>query len=70
MEIMYNITGPHRKELAIAVGNIIGATPVYKKAPIYAFEVGDYTIDRSGNLHGTDNPELVKAIAAQEFIVP
>ena len=67
MEISYNVTGPRRKELATAVGNFIGAAPVYQKAPTYAFAIGSYTIDRNGKLSGEKNEELTEALAAQGF---
>ena len=63
MEILYNVTGPRRKELAAAVGSFIGAEPKYMKAPTYAFVVEDYTIGRDGTLTGREN----KALAAQGF---
>lgn len=43
MEILYNVTGPRRKELAAAVGDFIGVKPKYMKAPTYAFVVEEYT---------------------------
>lgn len=43
MEILYNVTGPRRKELAAAVGDFIGAKPKYMKAPTYAFVVEEST---------------------------
>ena len=67
MEILYNVTGPRRKELAAAVGSFIGAEPKYMKAPTYAFVVEDYTIGRDGTLTGRENKALVEALAAQGF---
>lgn len=67
MEIHYNVTGPRRKELAAAVGNFIGAAPVYMKAPTYGFAVGNYIIDRNGTLTGEENKELIDALTAQDF---
>lgn len=67
MEILYNVTGPHRKELAAAVGSFIGAEPKYMEAPTYAFVVEDYTIGRDGTLTGKENKALVEALAAQGF---
>lgn len=69
MEIFYNVTGPRRKELAAAVGDFIGATPKYMKAPTYAFVVEGYTIGRDGTLTGAENKELVEVLAAQGFKV-
>jgi len=67
MEILYNVTGPRRKELAAAVGDFIGAKPKYMKAPTYAFVVEEYTIGRGGTLTGKENKALVEALAAQGF---
>ena len=67
MEVCYNVTGPRRKELATAVGDIIGMTPVYQKAPTYAFTIGEYTMDRNGTLIGEENKALTDALAEQGF---
>lgn len=67
MEILYNVTGPRRKELAAAVGDFIGAKPKYMKAPTYAFVVEEYTIGRDGTLTGKENKALLEALAAQGF---
>ena len=67
MEILYNVTGPRRKELAAAVGDFIGAKPKYMKAPTYAFVVEEYTIGRDGTLTGKENKALVEALEAQGF---
>lgn len=67
MEILYNVTGPRRKELAAAVGSFLGAKPKYMKAPTYAFVVEEYTIGRDGTLTGKENKALVEALAAQGF---
>ena len=67
MEILYNVTGPRRKELAAAVGDFIGAKPKYMKAPTYAFTVEGYTIGRDGTLTGAENKALVEALEAQGF---
>lgn len=69
MEIHYNATGPRRKELATAVGNILDTVPVYQKAPTYAFAIGAYTIDRNGTLIGAENQTLTEALAEQGFTV-
>lgn len=66
-EIHYNVTGPRRKELAAAVGNFIGAAPVYMKAPTYGFAVGNYIIDKNGTLIGKESKELIDALTAQNF---
>ena len=67
MEINYNVISSRRKELAAAVGDFIGAAPVYQKAPTYAFAIGSYIIDRNGKLSGEKSKELTEALAAQGF---
>ncbi len=67
MEIHYNVTGLRRKELATAVGNFIGMTPVYMKAPTYGFAVSNYIVDKNGTLIGENNKALVEALAEQGF---
>ena len=67
MEINYNVTGPHRKELATAIGEFIGMTPVYMKAPTYGFAISNYILDRNGTLRGEENKALVEALAAKSF---
>lgn len=69
MEIHYNATGPRRKELATAVGAFLEVTPVYQKAPTYAFAIGEYIIDRDGTLIGAENHALTEALAEQGFTV-
>lgn len=39
-----------RKKLIKKVGEMTGKEPVYLQPPTYAYEIGDYTVDRDGNL--------------------
>lgn len=39
-----------RKTLANRMEDLTGVHPIYTRAPLYAYEIGDYTIDRDGNL--------------------
>ena len=50
MEVKYNVTGARRKELAKAAGEITGWPATYKGAPTFAYEIGDFTIDKDGTL--------------------
>ena len=73
MRIIYNITGPERKELCNALGNFLGETPVYQRAPTYAFKIGEYTVDRNGNVECPDADteehlnEIVDTLKAENF---
>ena len=68
IEVAYNVTGDQRKELVTAIGEIIGAEPIYKKPPTYAYEIGNYRVDRNGTLTGESNPELITALAERGFV--
>ena len=68
IEVAYNVTGVRRKELAVAVGDFIGAKPEYLRAPTYAFAVGSYNIDKEGTLTGPENPALIESLKEQGFI--
>jgi hypothetical protein len=49
MEIRFSRTGEERKALVKAIGEILDINPVYKYAPSFAFDIGNYAIDKSGN---------------------
>lgn len=59
MKINYNVTGPKRKALVEAITQELGIPVKYLGAPTFAYEVGNYIIDKSGVLEGKDNPGLV-----------
>ena len=54
MEIQLTLNGRKRKEAADCIGTALGATPVYQKAPSYAYCIGTAVVDRSGNLSFAD----------------
>ena len=59
MKINYNVTGPKRKLLVAAISQELNAPTKYLGAPTFAYELGDYHIDKNGVLEGEDNPGLV-----------
>ena len=59
MQINYNVTGAKRKSLVDAISQELNMPTKYLGAPTFAYEVGDYHIDKNGILRGTDNPGLV-----------
>jgi len=59
MRINYNVTGAKRKSLVDAISQELNAPAKYLGAPTFAYEVGDYTIDKAGVLEGEDNYGLV-----------
>lgn len=46
----YNLTGAERKALVEAISMILGITAVYQKAPTFAYQIGVYTVDKTGAL--------------------
>lgn len=67
MEIAFNLIGIRRKELVVAVSDFIGAEPEYKAAPSFAYEIGDYTVNKEGTLTGAANQPLLDALAEKGF---
>ena len=59
MKINYNVTGAERKSLVAAVSQELNATAKYLGMPSAAYEVGGYTVTKTGELIGEDNRELV-----------
>ena len=65
MKIFYNITGPERKKLVAAISQELNAPTQYLGAPTFAFQVGDYHIDKNGNLEGPGDLDLVTILFAK-----
>lgn len=64
MEVKYNVTGARRKELVGAISEITDCPATYKGAPTFAYEIGDFTVDKDGMLsfdNRTDS-ELVEKL--------
>lgn len=59
MRINYNVSGEKRKSLVGAVSQELNAPAKYLGAPTFAYEVGGYSVDKSGMLMGADNHYLV-----------
>lgn len=58
MKLQYNLTGTERKKLVATISTILNAPTKYLGAPTFAYEVGDYRIDKNGTLTGPDNLDL------------
>lgn len=57
MTISYNHTGADRKPLIAAISTITGAEAKYLGAPTFAYQVGPFTIDRSGEVTFDDGAD-------------
>ncbi len=63
MQLSYNVTGPARKALVVAISDTLdGAEAKYLGAPTMAYQVGDYHIDKTGTVTGPDNLDLEDAL--------
>ena len=54
MKIRFNATGAQRKALVKAIAEELHTEARYLRTPTYAYEVGDFTVDRDGNIIGED----------------
>lgn len=67
MKRKYNATGPKRKEMVRIIGQVLGVKPVYKKVPSCAYEIGDITVSKNGELiwdEGYGYEEITKVLTA------
>lgn len=62
MKLNYNLTGAERKKLVLAISQALNAPLNYLGAPTFAYEVGGYTIDKTGTLTGADSLDLEDAL--------
>ena len=63
IEAAYNVTGVRRKQLVVAVSEFTNIEPEYK----FAYEIGDYIVDKEGTLTGPENPALIESLKEQGF---
>lgn len=65
MVIKYNVTGADRKRLVTTLSTLTGVKAKYLGMPSMAYEVGDFTIDKNGNLELSDkvNSEEIERVA-------
>lgn len=70
MTIHYNRTGADRKALVSAISTVTGCEAKYLGAPSFAYQVGHFTIDRTGSVTASDSTEaenLVGRLSAMGF---
>ena len=70
MKITYSVTGEKRKALVSAIGQELSVPAKYLGAPTFAYEAGNYRIDRDGTLTGEDNRELVADLQGLHGFIP
>ena len=57
MKKAFGVTGSDRKELVRAVSRTLGIEERYLGAPTMAYQIGEYTVSRYGDLEGPDGQE-------------
>ena len=57
MTINYNKTGEERKALVRDIEALTGIKAVYKKMPTQAYEIGPYTVSKTGALSFSDDTD-------------
>lgn len=67
MKIFYNVTGSQRKSLVAAISQKLNKPAEYLGAPTFAYQVGDYHIDKNGMVTGKDNLDLEDALFQKGF---
>lgn len=67
MKLNYNVTGSERKSLVGTISTVLNAPTKYLGAPTFAYEVGDYHIDKVGTLTGPDSLDLEDALHQAGF---
>ena len=67
MEYEFKVTGQRRKELATAISEILDTPANYLGAPTFAYEIGEYLIDKSGTVTGEYRLSLMDELKAHGF---
>ena len=73
MQIKYNVTGDRRKALVAVMRDVLQDTTRYLGAPSFAFQVGAYTVDKSGTVTCPDDTNeaqiemLIRELAHDDF---
>lgn len=68
MTITTNTTD--RKALVKAIAEELGTASTYLRAPTYAYQIGDFTVDRDGNIIGEDFGALQDFLARNGYELP
>ena len=67
MEFKFNVTGQDRKRLVGAISELLNTPTKYLGAPTFAYEIGNYHIDKTGTVTGEHNLNLMVGLEARGF---
>ena len=70
MEMRFNVTGPDRKRLAMAISEFTQCRAEYQYMPTCAYVIGNFTLSKEGTLScedGTDVTVLLEKLTADGF---
>jgi len=67
MEFKFNVTGQDRKRLVGAISELLNAPTKYLGAPTFAYEIGEYHIDKTGTVTGEYSLNLMVGLEARGF---
>lgn len=62
MKVNYKVTGKERKRLVDAISKELNLPSNYLGVPTFSYQVGGFTIDKSGLLEGKDNKSLIDSL--------
>ncbi len=65
MIVKINVKGKERKKLVEAISEHLNIPFEYKGTPSFAYEIGEYVVDRVGTLEGPTNDELIHALESK-----
>ena len=67
MEFKFNVTGQDRKRLVGAISELTNTPTKYLGAPTFAYEIGDYRINKTGTVTGEYSLSLMAGLEARGF---
>ncbi len=65
MIVNFNVKGKERKKLVEAISEHLNIPFDYKGTPSFAYEIGEYVVDRVGTLEGPANEALIHALESK-----
>ncbi|WCG23478.1 virulence protein [Vagococcus lutrae] len=65
MIVKFNVKGKERKKLVEAISEHLNIPFEYKGTPSFAYEIGEYVVDRVGTLEGPTKDELIHALKSK-----